>query len=146
MADILNYFKVSESLATSGQPTVEQFGFIAEGSYEVVINLAMPNSDNAIPNEGEIVSSNGMSYIHIPVSWENPQISDLILFCNIMKSIQKKKVWVHCAKNMRVSCFVYLYQKHVLKLPDVKARYPMDKIWSPDGVWAELIVESENAL
>ncbi|BAZ05494.1 protein tyrosine phosphatase family protein [Calothrix sp. NIES-3974] len=144
MDEILNYYLVNDTLATSGQPTAAQLELIAANGYEVVINLAMPNSENAIANEGYLVTSQAMIYFHLPVVWNNPQFADLVLFCQIMQALKGKRVWVHCAKNMRVSCFVYLYQKHVLKSPEPSARYPMDLIWSPEGEWKDLIAQAEQ--
>ncbi len=39
-----------------------------------------------------------------------------------MHSLHQQKVWVHCAKNMRVSCFIYFWQKYILQLPEEQAR------------------------
>ena len=55
MEDITNYYLVGENIATSGQPTREQFNKIAAADYQVVVNLALPTSDNAISDEGSIV-------------------------------------------------------------------------------------------
>ena len=63
--DITNFIQVSNQIASSGQPDEHQFKMIAEGKYQVVINLAMPNSDGAIPEEGNIVTAHKMIYIHI---------------------------------------------------------------------------------
>jgi hypothetical protein len=40
-----------------------------------VINLAMPNSENAIPEEGYIVTARSMTYVHIPVPFDAPMLS-----------------------------------------------------------------------
>jgi len=80
-----------------------------------------------------------MSYLHIPVSWEDPQLSDLQQFFDAMLSINDRPVWVHCALNMRVSCFMYLYRLLVLGLPEDQAKYPMSEIWQPTGAWEALI-------
>ena len=132
-------------MATSGQPTRQQFELIKEAGYQIVINLAMSCSTNAIANEGAIVTDLGLVYVQIPVVWENPTLEDVKLFFSIMQAFADKQVWVHCAKNMRVSCFIYFWQKHCLKLPEQQARQPMDKIWQPTGVWQQLI-EQANAL
>ena len=44
-----NHIQVSDRIASSGQPEDHQFKTIAQAKYQVVINLAMPNSGNAIP-------------------------------------------------------------------------------------------------
>lgn len=43
LQDIVNYRKISDPAASSGQPEEMQFKDIAEAGFEVVINLAMPN-------------------------------------------------------------------------------------------------------
>ena len=139
MNGIRAYFKVSDLIATSGQPTEDQFSKIADSGYSLVINLALPTSTHAIPNERDIVESLGMSYLHIPVSWDEPKLSDLQQFFAAMQSSEGKPVWVHCALNMRVSCFMYLYKLHVLELSEAEAKYPMSEIWQPTGAWEALI-------
>jgi len=142
---VKNYYQVNESLATSGQPKEEEFNEIAQAGYEAIINLAVPSSEGAIASEGAIVTGLGLIYIHIPVPWQQPTLKDVELFFDVMNSLKARKVWVHCALNMRVSCFVYLYQKLVLKLPESQASYPMKEIWQPEAVWRELINQAENS-
>ena len=144
MEDILNYYQVNNRLATSGQPTTTQFQSIADAGYQVIINLALSSSTNAIADEGAIVTDLGMVYIQIPVLWEHPSVKDVELFFQIMRSLLTYRVWVHCAKNMRVSCFIYFWQKYVLQLAENTALYPMQKIWQPQGVWQQLIKEVES--
>lgn len=67
LTEICNFLQLSNSIATAGQPTIEQFAAIKQAGYSVVINLALPTSTNAIPNEQQIVESQGMEYMAIPV-------------------------------------------------------------------------------
>ncbi|MDY6936973.1 MAG: protein tyrosine phosphatase family protein [Cyanobacteriota bacterium] len=144
--NILNYYQVSPQLATSGQPNRSQFQEIADAGYDAVINLALPTSDDAIADEGAIVAGAGLSYFHLPVVWEAPKLTEVKLFFGMMQSLENDRVWVHCAKNMRVSCFVYLWQKYGLDLSESQARYPMEKIWQPNDVWQKLIRDTEKAM
>ena len=146
VGQVINYFQVTEELATSGQPTEEQLLAIGKAGYDMVINLAPPTGHGAIANEGAIVSWLGMSYVQIPVEWEAPKLDELKLFADVMKAAGEKRVWVHCAMNMRVSCFVYLYRKHVLGLPEEEALYPMCKLWEPQGVWKQLVEQAPQVL
>lgn len=139
MKDIQSYYQINDFLATSGQPTPQEFSQIAEAGYQVIINLATSKSTNALDNEGIIVTDLGMVYVQIPVVWDDPKLADVEIFFKVMHSFAGKKVWVHCAKNMRVSCFIYFWQKHVLNLSEEQARYPMNQIWQPIGVWQQLI-------
>lgn len=58
---IFSYYQATDDIATSGQPTKTEFGEIAENGYTVIINLAMPDHENSIANEGSIVTSLGMT-------------------------------------------------------------------------------------
>jgi protein tyrosine phosphatase (PTP) superfamily phosphohydrolase (DUF442 family) len=137
--DIRNYYPISATIATSGQPTAEQFATIAEQGYTLVINLAMPDSLFAIANESDIVRALGMHYTAIPVPWEAPTHSDLQRFFAVMQAHQDQKIWVHCALNKRVSCFIYLYKLCVLQLPETESQFPMVDIWQPTGAWESFI-------
>ena len=55
MEDIYNFLQLSDSIATSGQPTTEQFSAIKDSGYKIVINLALQTSSNALPDEKQIV-------------------------------------------------------------------------------------------
>ena len=63
-----------------------------------------------------------------------------------MKKHQGKKIFVHCAKNMRVSAFVYLYRILYDNIPKEKAKESMEKIWKPSGIWKEFIKKILNLL
>ena len=139
MKNVLNYIKINELISTSGQPKIEEFDLIKNEGFEVVINLALCNASNAIENEDKIVTNLGMSYFHIPVDFENPKASDLKLFINVMQSLGANKVWVHCAKNYRVSAFIYVYHKYVLKTPFENIDLSIFNIWNPDKTWQELM-------
>lgn len=136
---ILNYIKINKNISTSGQPSIEEFESIAKNDFEVVINLAMHNSDNALKNEDEIVSKNNMIYVHIPVSWENPEIDRLKLFVEILKNLQdqNKKVWIHCAKNYRVSVFMHKYKQFVLDEKEIDFIAPKD--FTPNTTWKNIL-------
>ncbi len=139
MNKILNYVKINELISTSGQPKVEELELIANEGFEVVINLAVPTTSNALENEDKIVSSLNMSYIHIPVDFENPKISDLKLFLNILQALGANKVLIHCAKNYRVSAFMYVYHKYILHTPFEQIDLSIFDMWQPSLVWQELM-------
>ena len=139
MNKILNYVKINELISTSGQPKIEELELIANEGFEVVINLAVSTTSNALENEDKIVSSLNMSYIHIPVDFENPKISDLKLFLNVLQALGANKVWIHCAKNYRVSAFMYVYHKYILHTPFEQIDLSIFDMWQPSLVWQELI-------
>src|SRR5688500_152696 len=72
LENIRDYLRLDDRLSTSGMPQAAQFADIGRAGFEVVINLALPTSDDALPNEGELVTRAGMTYVHIPVNFEKP--------------------------------------------------------------------------
>lgn len=105
--DIVNYYLVSKNIASSGQSASDQFESIANAGYDVVFNLAMPDHEKSIANEGSIVTSLGMSYIHVPVPFDAPNEDHYTYFAASMDSLKHKKVWLHCIVNARVSAFLF---------------------------------------
>src|SRR4051812_11414424 len=100
MNSITNFVQLTPDVGTSGQPTRDQFATIAQAGYAAVINLALPTSDHAIPDEGSVVTGFGMSYFHIPVDFKNPTAEDLNTFIGTMRALEGRKVWVHCVLNL----------------------------------------------
>ena len=135
LGDICNYIRLSDRLSSSGQPEEKQFRLIRKAGFKVVINLAMPNSENAIPEEGNIVTAHRMTYVHIPVPFEAPGPDHLRQFFSMMEAFSGEQVWMHCALNYRVSAFMYLYQRLVKAESEDSARRVMLPNWEPDKVW-----------
>jgi protein tyrosine phosphatase (PTP) superfamily phosphohydrolase (DUF442 family) len=139
ISEIQNFLEITPHLLTAGQPFEDQFTAIQEAGVQTVINLAHENSWDYIPEEREIVEGLGMAYIHIPVVWESPQPEDLQVFFAAMQQLQDQKVFVHCARNMRVSAFIYLYRVLELGEPREIALTNLHSIWQPDPVWQAFI-------
>ena len=141
MEDIYNYLKISDSIATSGQPTKEQLPAIKDSGYQTIVNLALPTSTNALPDEKQVVENLGMQYVHIPVIWENPTLEDIEQFFSVMKANAAQKTFVHCAANMRVSAFMYLYRRIHDRMSDEEAKKYLDRIWQPNETWQKFIAQ-----
>ena len=144
LANIYNMLSLTDNLGTSGQPTSAQLAAIKEAGYEVVINLATGTTPRDLPNEADVVTTQGMEYIHIPVVWENPTEADLARFFEVMDATQDKKRFVHCIANMRVSAFMFLYRVLRQGMPLEEARATMSQIWQPNPIWQKFI-EAELA-
>jgi len=143
--DIYNFLKVSDSIATSGQPSTEQFEAIKNSEYQVVVNLALSTSSNALHNEKQIVEAQGMQYVHIPVVWEKPTIENVTEFFSVIEANTDKKMFVHCAANKRVSAFMYLYRRLHEKMSDEEAKKELHQIWVPNETWHKFIEQvTEN--
>jgi protein tyrosine phosphatase (PTP) superfamily phosphohydrolase (DUF442 family) len=145
LEEIKAFQRLSDRIATSGMPQPAHFSELAREGFRLVINLALPTSDNALPNEGELVSLQGMTYIHIPVKFESPQNKEYEMFAQILDLFPANKVFVHCAANMRVSAFMFLYRLE-RGTPRGQAEADMKKIWDPNPVWREFLNSRLKAL
>ena len=139
-SDIVNYLAIDATLATSGQPSVEELEALARDGTEVVINLALHDDPRySLPDEPGTVTSLGMTYVHIPVKFDSPQEAELFAFFDAMERHRGRKVLVHCAANKRVTAFLGLYRA-IREGWDVERAFePMRKVWEPNAAWGPFI-------
>jgi protein tyrosine phosphatase (PTP) superfamily phosphohydrolase (DUF442 family) len=143
LEQIVNFYQLDENIGTAGQPDAEQFRDISAEGYEIVLNLALSSSPNAIENENNIINKLNMAYVHIPVDFKSPRLKDLELFFKHMKKNEDKKIFIHCVMNWRVSAFMFLYHTIKCDMPVADALQQMNAVWQPEPVWQEFI---DNAL
>ena len=142
MADpksIYNWRRLDGRITTSGQPTEQQLADIHALGIRHIINLGLHSHEKALPDEAASVSRLGMTYIHIPVDFQNPTDGDFAQFCATMEQLKEVPVHVHCIANYRVSAFLYRYRREVLGTDEVQARADMEQVWQPEGVWAAFV-------
>ena len=140
------YLRISERVGTAGQITYDEIEAVKKAGFDIVINLA-PADEERNQLEGYLVTEQGMAYVQIPVSWEEPSQRDLQLFFDVMKANIDRNVFVHCFANMRVSAFVYLYRTLLLGEAENVARADLAKIWDPatQPQWVAFIEEARKA-
>lgn len=137
--EIYQFHPISAEIGTAGQPNAFQFALIRSAGYQVVINLALSTSENALLNEATIARSTGLEYIHIPVVWDKPTLMDFEFFCQVMRRKQGKKLFIHCAANKRVAVFVYLWRRIHQQISDQVAQRDLYQIWKPNETWQTFI-------
>ncbi|NOT99687.1 MAG: phosphotyrosine protein phosphatase [Sideroxydans sp.] len=134
--------QVFDWLWTSGQLSEKDIASLPALNIEAVINLALPTASNALPGEAELITRQGIAYIHIPVVWERPELHQLTQFFDIIKAFNGRNVWVHCAKNMRASTFIYLYRRLCLAESEDVSSHPMLDVWTPNEIWQTFILNA----
>jgi uncharacterized protein (TIGR01244 family) len=138
---IYNWHRLDERLTTSGQPTEAELADIQALGVSHVVNLGLHTHEKALPDEAASVGALGMTYIHIPVQFQNPTEADFARFCNVMASLKDVPVHVHCIANLRVSAFFYRYRRDVLGMDEARARADLEKLWQPAEVWADFVAQ-----
>jgi protein tyrosine phosphatase (PTP) superfamily phosphohydrolase (DUF442 family) len=79
MADpetIYNWRRLDDRVTTSVQPTEQRLADIQALGVRHIINLGLRTHEKAFLYEAASVSRLGMTYIHIPVDFQNPTAED----------------------------------------------------------------------
>jgi len=134
-----NFRQLTPLLATAGQPDEEALHNLGQAGYEVVINLGLAEADYAVTEEQAIVESQGIRYLHLPVSFQQPELEDFRNFRQQLKNLSGRKLFIHCAANKRVSVFLALYRTIEEGWPWSEARQGIESLWQPDEIWRAFI-------
>ncbi len=131
---------IHEHLFSSAQPSAEQLKLIKEYGCSTVINLALTNAPNHIENEDRICLDLGLNYIHIPIDWETPSAEQCLLVLDLIDHlVQNEIVWIHCSKNDRSSCLMYVYRQFYMNMDMPTSQDLLHEIWEPNETWTGLI-------
>lgn len=143
-----NYLAYSPVLASSGQPTEAQLRTIRSAGYERIVYLAYTDHDRSLPNEDRLVSELGMTYLQIPVDWENPQRDTFYLFAGALAQQPGRKTLVHCQVNYRASAYSFLYRVVYGGVDLAEAKRDMNAVWEPNAAWTRYIFDilAENGI
>lgn len=139
LAEIINFRQYTDSFASSGQPSREQFSVLADKGFERIIYIAFSNNRNALPGADQVVKGLGMEYLHIPVSFDAPLAEEFYVFADSMKRYSAKKTLLHCQVNARASAFSFLYRVIYQGVAIEDAKAAMNTVWKPNQDWTEFI-------
>ena len=133
---------IHPNLMTSALPSEEDFSLMAAQGYEIIISLCQDIDSETLEDEDSLVSRAGMRYIHLPVTFVAPTLEDYELLRDILRSVPDRKVWLHCARNWRVSAFMTIYHIVEMSMPHREAEEIAHRAWQPDETWQALINEA----
>jgi protein tyrosine phosphatase (PTP) superfamily phosphohydrolase (DUF442 family) len=128
-----------EGFVSSAQPGKDYLQDIKQQGFDMVVNLAPPQSMGSIDVEGALVGSQGVRYVNIPVDFKKPTADDFKFFSEVMKAGAGKKILVHCQVNMRGSSFSFLYRVISEGAPVDETLTKLSGVWTPDPVWKRFI-------
>lgn len=138
---ILAFLELSQRLATAGQPTEDELGAVAAAGYDTVINLALPTSTGALADEAASVRGLGLEYVALPIDFDKPDVATALRFFDVLDRRRDRKLFVHCAANMRVSALMFAYRVARGQMSRDEAGDDLELIWVPNPVWARYIEE-----
>lgn len=136
-----NFRSINDDLTTSGVVGAERLRGLSAEDYEVVIDLLPDSSEQAVAGERDIVESQGITYVHIPVDFKCPTVSDFQVFVWALDAARGKKVHIHCAANYRVSVFYAHYARDHALWSEAEAESFVHSLWDPRDYsgWPEFI-------
>lgn len=144
--DIRGWQRLSPRITTSGKLDPGDPARLAEIGVRQVINLALDDHPDALPDEGSVLAAQGIGYTHIPVPFDAPGEDHFAQFREALTG--DEPVHVHCIMNWRVSAFFYrLHREQGMSEADSRAL--MQQQWDPYGSdnpiaarWAEFIAKA----
>jgi len=140
-AKLINHVKWTDQLESSGQPTKTQLAGLVNDGFDMVINLAPPQSEGSFPDEGGIVAGNGLVYVNIPVDWDKPRPEDFHFFAETLAAASGQRVLVHCQINMRASTFTFLYRVVHDRVDPQEAWEKVTEVWVPHDQWMDFVTQ-----
>jgi protein tyrosine phosphatase (PTP) superfamily phosphohydrolase (DUF442 family) len=142
--DAPNAVAATSQFITSGQPPASALGRLKEDGFQAVIFLVPDGVRGNVANEAEIVRAQGLTFIHIPIKFDQPTPMHYSAFAAAMRGLKDKKVLVHCEVNLRASSMVFLYRTIELKQSPETAYNAVTAVWQPRYAWKPYIEEMLN--
>lgn len=136
---VINWRRLDDRITLSGQPSEDQLAEINAMGVSHIINLGPHHNDGALADEAGSVVALGMTYIYIPVEFEQPTEADFTRFCDALDQLPDAQIHVHCIYNARVTAFFYRYATTGRGASEADAYALMDGIWRPGDDWAQFI-------
>ena len=143
--DIRAWQRLSDRITTSGRLQEPDPARLADIGVRHVINLAMADHPEALPDAEAKFAAQGIGYTHIPVPFAAPEEAHYEAFVGALEAADGP-VHVHCIANWRVSAFFYRYHRDACGIPEAEARALMQQQWSPEesdypgaAQWAALV-------
>jgi protein tyrosine phosphatase (PTP) superfamily phosphohydrolase (DUF442 family) len=140
-----NVHVISPTLTTAGQPDRASLQNLKANGYEAVIYLAMGDTKDAVSDEADLLKGQAIQYVHVPIPWQTPVTKHLTAMAEALKTMEGKKVLVHCQMNMRASAMTFLYRTIYAKEDPAVAWKDVKAVWTPADQWGKFVEDQLKA-
>ena len=128
-SDIRNWRRRTDGITTSGRLEPDDPARLAAIGVRHVVNLALDDHPEALPDEAATLAAQGIGYTHIPVPFDAPTMTHVEELGRVLAEADGP-VHVHCIMNWRVTAFFYLLDIEA-GVPEHEARARMAAVWDP---------------
>jgi uncharacterized protein (TIGR01244 family) len=128
-SDMRNWRRRSDGVTTSGRLEPDDPARLAAIGVRHVVNLALDDHPEALPDEAARLAAEGIGYTHIPVPFDAPTRAHVAELGRALADVDGP-VHVHCIMNWRVTAFFYLLDIEA-GVPEAEARARMTAVWDP---------------
>jgi uncharacterized protein (TIGR01244 family) len=126
--EIRAWLRLSDRITTSGRLQPGDPERLAAVGVRHVVNLALADHPEALPDADAAMAEAGLRYTHIPVPFDAPAEEHFRAFSAALEG-DDEPVHVHCIMNWRVSAFFYRWNR-ARGMDETAARRQMEAIWS----------------
>jgi protein tyrosine phosphatase (PTP) superfamily phosphohydrolase (DUF442 family) len=109
-APIRLFHVIDDRLATGAQPAAPDFAWLRAQGYDAVVNLNTPSARNYVADEEALVNALGMAYVAVPTDCSVLTPDKYDRFDVAMQGLDGKRVFVHCAANIKSSGLVHIFR------------------------------------
>jgi len=102
--EIANYVRVTEAVATGGQPTAAQIRALGHAGFRAILNLREDEEYDA-KEEAAAAREAGLTYLRIPVKGSDPRDAEADEFLRVTDDPANSPIFIHCAAGNRVGAF-----------------------------------------
>ncbi len=138
-----NFRRIDDRVTTSGIVSRQSLQQLSAQGYQAVINLLPDDSKYAEAGEADLVKTQGLQYVYVPVDFAAPTHEDFAAFAAAMDDLEGRRVHLHCAANFRVSAFYGLWAEQRGRMTAAEADDLMRGVWNPDEhpAWSRFLAE-----
>lgn len=133
--DVPRLAHATDTISTGAQPTADGVAQLKAAGYQAVVNISPVSAKNFLNREASLTEKLGLIYVHFPVDCSNLQDFHYNLFAQVMRSLEDKKVFVHCGGNVKSSSLVHMYKVIQLQEDETESFAELVKIHVPEPKW-----------
>lgn len=107
---ISNFEQVNETILRGAAPSDDNLRLLAKSGVKTIVDLRMAGP--AVNHESNIAHELGINYVHVPLGFKSPDLSEMTRILGILNDSDKQPVFVHCRQGAdRTGMTIGMYRR-----------------------------------